>query len=55
MITDHAAEMVSRVYADAATYHELRKLWKVIHDYGSEFTTARERLAAGERLRSLLD
>lgn len=40
---------------DAATLAELRRLWKVMHDYGSTFTTPKERLDAAERFRSLLD
>jgi hypothetical protein len=55
VISDHEAEMVRRVYADAETYHEVRAAWRILHDYGSEFTTPRERLAAGDRLRELLD
>jgi hypothetical protein len=54
-LSDHDAEMQRRVYDDASTFHELRGLWKIMHDYASEFTTPRERLAAADRLRALLD
>ena len=55
MTFDHDAEMRRRVYDDAATFHELRRLWKIMHDYGSTFTTPKERLAAADALRAALD
>ena len=55
MISDHEAELQRRVYTDAETYHEVRAAWRILHDYGSKFTTPKERLAAGDRLRDLLD
>jgi hypothetical protein len=54
VISDHEAEMVRRVYADAEAFHEVRAAWRIVHDYGGTFTTPEERLAAGEMLRQRL-
>lgn len=54
-MTDAVAREQQRAHEDAATLAEVRRLWRIVHDYGSTFSTPRERLAAGDRLRSLLD
>ena len=52
--SDSLAADLHRAHEDALTLAEVRRLWAQVHDYGSTFTTPRERLAAGERLRDLL-
>ncbi len=43
-----------RLHEDASRLAELRGLWRQMHDYGSTFTTPRERIAASDRFRHLI-
>jgi hypothetical protein len=43
VISDHEAELQRRVYEDAATFHEVRGLWRIMQDHAGLFTTPDER------------
>ena len=49
------AETARTWMRDVSDLAAIRGHWRAVHDYGGTFTTPRERLTAGERLRELLD